>query len=307
MADFYVGWTSCAGGNQVSANYNIELVNVHFNFGTLRCHDCSLLQSRMGPLTKICEQSSDFDGDNLHIWPDTSSNPWTVPYNVTLDRNLIYAAVQSNPKCNAQGRDDHSDMVQTLGYNNLTVSGNIFWKCANSMWQDGLISGTTIGNAVIRNNFFAGGCGNGGGTTQFGNADPGGACANGGYLIENNTWLVDSSPGLYCTNTAGNSWRNNYILEGASQSQTCGSGTWAYNVFATNGVTCGTNSKKCTPSWANGGAGSGSDYAHGWDLHISGSDTCLRGAGNPAGYAPTDIDGESRPQGSVDVGADEVP
>ena len=308
MADFYVGAASCPGGNQVSANYNIDLVNVHFNFGTLRCHGCSLQQSRMGPLTKICEQSSDFDGDNLHIWPDTSSNPWTVPYNVTLDHNLIYDAQQSNPKCNAQGRDDHSDMVQTLGYNNLTVSGNIFWKCANAVWQDGLINGTTIGNAVIRNNFFAGGC-SGAGTTQFGNADPGGACANGGYLIENNTWTTASSPGLYCTNTDGNSWRNNYIYEGASQAQTCGSGTWDYNVFSRAGVTCGTHAKRCSPSWLWPSA-STADVAHGSDLHLGRSDTCLRGAAAPGGSAPSgpksDIDGDQRPlHGAGDAGADQ--
>jgi hypothetical protein len=101
-----------------------NLVNVHFNFGTLRCHDCSLQQSRMGPLTRICEQATDFDGDNLHIWPDAASIPWTVPYNVTLDHNLIYDAVQSTFKCGARG--DHSDLVQTLGYKNLTVTNNVF-------------------------------------------------------------------------------------------------------------------------------------------------------------------------------------
>jgi hypothetical protein len=310
MADFYVGAASCPGANQVSSTYNLDLVNVHFNFGTLRCHDCSLQRSRIGPLTKICEQSGDFDGDNLHVWPDAGSIPWTVPYNVRLDRNLIYDAVQSSPKCNAQGRDDHSDLVQTLGYNNLIVTGNVFWKCANALWQDGLINGTTIGNAVFRNNFFAstGGCN--GGSTQIGNADPGGACANGGYLIENNTWLSASSPGLYCTNTDRNTWRSNYIYEGASQSQTCRSGLWDYNVFSRAGITCGTHAKRCAPSWLWPTAGTG-DSAHGSDLHLGRTDNCLRGAAAPVvGSVPagprSDIDGDQRPlRATGDAGADQ--
>jgi hypothetical protein len=47
------------------------------------------------------------------------------------------------------------------------------------------------------------------------------------------------------------------------------------------------------------------DAVHGADLHISTSDTCLRGAANQAAFAPTDIDGQTRPLG-VDVGADET-
>jgi hypothetical protein len=42
--------------------------------------------------------------------------------------------------------------------------------------------------------------------------------------------------------------------------------------------------------------------------HLSSSDTCAKGRGNPSSYPATDIDGEARPQGGSvpDAGADEV-
>jgi hypothetical protein len=72
---FYVGAGSCPDANHVTANHDIALVNDHFTYqSTLRCHDCSLVGSRIGPNEQICAAShSGQDGDNLHIWPDAGS------------------------------------------------------------------------------------------------------------------------------------------------------------------------------------------------------------------------------------------
>jgi hypothetical protein len=294
----YVGENRCPGGNEVSSNHDLELVNIHFNAGTLRGHDLLLKHSRIGPNEHICDGGRGGNReDNLHIWPDTSSSPWAVPYNVTLDGNLIYDAYMSSPGCGGA----HADLIQTLGYKNLTVVNNVFWRPGHSFIQDGTIRGTTIGSAVIRNNFFGGPSAPGGGYTHIGNPDPGPNCT-GPYLIENNTW-ASGGVNVYCRNQRS-TFRNNFLAVSANQWNTCRAGTWNHNVFASRGVTCGTNVKRCRPTWLDPGAG-GRDPAHGPNLHISPRDTCLRGAGS-VDRPNSDIDGDLRPiRTRADAGADQ--
>jgi hypothetical protein len=300
----YVGDNSCPGSNKVESTFNDELVNVHFNAGTLRGHDLALIHSRLGPNARLCDQPEARE-DNLHIWPDTSTNPWTVPYDITLDGNLIYGADMPSSGCGGA----HADLIQTLGYRNLTIENNIFWHCAHSFIQDGTISGTGFsGTVVIRNNMFSYCVASGGGYTQLGSVDGGGPCTA-SYTIENNTWATSSNVILDCSQSPRTVWRDNYIHVGSSASTTCGSGTWDHNVFDPAGITCGDAAAKCRPTWLWPTA-AGGDAAHGADLHLAPNDHCLRGAGD-LGASPTtkplaDLDGDGRPfRAAVDVGADQ--
>jgi hypothetical protein len=298
----YVGARACPGTNTVTADHDIALVNVHFNAGTLRGHALLLKGSRIGPNEHICDngQGSNRE-DNLHIWPDTRSSPYTAPYDVTLDGNLIYDAVMSTPGCDGA----HADLIQTLGYNRLTIENNIFWRPGHSFIQDGLLGGTKVGNAVIRNNFFGGPSAPGGGYTHLGNPDPGPNCVNGPYVIENNTWATGGLQ-LSCADQVS-TLRNNYLFVSANTHGTCGAGNWDHNVFDPSGVTCGTNAKRCKPQLLWPSAGSG-DFTHGPDLHVAATDRCLRGAGTVAAPGGTrrDLDGDTRPARTpVDVGADQ--
>lgn len=298
----YVGARSCPGANTVTADHDIDLVNIHFNAGTLRGHALLLKGSRIGPNEHICDngQGSNRE-DNLHIWPDARSSPYTAPYDVTIDGNLIYDAVMSTPGCNGA----HADLIQTLGYNRLTIENNVFWRPGHSFIQDGLLGGTQVGNAVIRNNFFGGPSAPGGGYTHLGNPDPGPNCANGPYVIENNTWATGGLQ-LSCADQVS-TLRNNYLFVSANTHGTCRAGNWDHNVFDPSGITCGTNAKRCKPQFLWPTAGSG-DFTHGPDLHVAPTDRCLRGAGTVAGPggATRDLDGDIRPvRTPIDVGADQ--
>lgn len=296
----YVGANNCPGP-KISANHDLDLVNVHFNAGTLRGHGLILRHSRLGPNEHLCDSPAARE-DNLHIWPDASTTPWSVPYDINVDSNLIYGANIPSGGCG----DAHADLIQTLGYRNLTLQNNVFWHCGASFIQDGALNGTGIsGKVVIRNNFFSYCVQRGGGYTQIGTSGTDGLCTA-SYLIENNTWAVDSNVLLDCPNSpaGGNVWRNNYLHVGSSAPTTCRSGTWDHNAFARSGITCGTNARRCTPNWLYPGA-AGPDPAHGPDLHLAASDSCLR-AGGTASTTAADIDGDQRPTlGKVDLGADQ--
>ena len=299
----YVGSSRCPGSNQVVANHDIDLVNVHFNAGTLRGHDLVLRGSRIGPNAHICDDPASRE-DNLHLWPDPGSTPWTAPYEITLDGNLIYDAEMTTPGCGGA----HSDLVQTLGYSNLTIQNNSFWRCGHSFWQDGVFGGTVIGGTnVFRNNFFGGPCSAPrGGSTQLGSGDAA-SCSSARFAIEGNTWATTSNVLLNCPGSSGNIWRNNFLHIGSSAATTCGSGTWDHNAFEPGGITCGDHARRCSPKWRYPSAGT-ADLVHGPDLHIAAGDTCLRNAASAAEGASLkrDIDGDLRPMRSPgDAGADQ--
>ena len=318
---FYVGDNSCPDANHVSANHDIELVNSHFTYqSTLRGHDLLLSHTRIGPNEQICAPSHNGqDGDNLHIWPDASSSPWTEPYNITLDHDLIYDARLGNGSGGIAphgcGWNAHTDLVQTLGYNNLSVTNSVFWGAVDGIWQDGLYGGTDVGNAVFRNNFIGpSGIDGGYGSWQVGNADPGTSCANGGYTYENNTFAFDGTPGLvYCDGSAGSNSvvRNNYFATNRACRVAGGFAQPSYdhNAFGTGELSCGANAVSCSAGFLYSPAKNSSqaNFAHGWDLHLSSLDSCLKGRADQSSYAPTDFDGQGRPQGQVDLGADEIP
>jgi hypothetical protein len=94
----------------------------------------------------------------------------------------------------------------------------------------------------------------------------------------------------------GNIFLNQRFCDAAS--------TYSYNVFA-RGVSCGTHAVSCTPLLASGSLWTNTDMHA--DFHLSPKDRCARGAGDQSRYPGFDLDGQRRPIGQADAGADEVP
>src|SRR5262249_6698498 len=251
------------------STFNVDLTNVHFNAGTLRGHSLALLGSRIGPNAHICDDPAARE-DNLRVWPESHTTPWTVPYHVTVDGNMIYDAEMPPAGC----APAHADLIQDLGHGNLTITNNHFWRCAQSFIQEGTLNGSVIrGTTVIKGNSFAGPCtANGGGFTHIGAAG-----CTGLYDIENNVF-ADAGANLDCPPTTGSFRKNNFVTVHADQAVTCGSGLWDGNVFsaANSNVVCGSNIRKCNPVWMWLTADT-PDFTHGWDLTPALSDTCIRG------------------------------
>jgi endoglucanase len=310
---FYVGDNSCPDTNHVTNNHDIEIINSHFTYqSTLRGHDILMSHTRVGPNEQICNPSHNgADGDNVHIWPDAGTTPWTVPYNVTVDHSLIYDARLGDTSNAIQphgcGWSAHTDLVQTLGYSNLTFTNNNLWGAVDAVWQDGTINGTTMsGNNVFENNFFgSSGIDGGLGNTGFGSGDS--TCSTAHYTFRNNTRMGGIN--LDCPGASANNvfYGNYFSSVSASVSFTCGAGTYDYNVFGTtSNVTCGTHTKSCNPAFSYTPANNSSEanFSHGWDMHVSPTDACLKAAGNPSNFPVADFDADTRTSPPY-AGADE--
>ena len=79
--------------------------------------------------------------------------------------------------------------------------------------------------------------------------------------------------------------------------------SYDHNVFAPGGGGCGAGAKLCTPRLANGQLYTNVDRQA--DYHLAPNDTCALGAGKAGAHPAQDLDGEARPRGAVDAGADE--
>lgn len=309
--------------NQIVANTNIDVINSHFTYQSVtRVSNANYLHDRFGPNEHICDPShTNIDGDNLELWPDTTNSTGAVPVNITIDHSLFYDAQWGPTGTKTCGWQSHADLIQTLGYNNLTVTNTIFWMGADSDWQDGLVGSDTIGNAVFRNDYFGqGGQSGGSGSTQFGNADPNGPCTNGPYTFENNTFATTSTfSGPYCSGANGTASiiRNNFFNTNGSctpaSSPASTQAAWSFNVFRTGQTTCGTNIKTCVPTFWGTPTGNGtypapqSWFPNGWDASPAASDTCLKNAGDPTNFVANDFWGTTRLAGNSDAGAFEQP
>jgi hypothetical protein len=123
-----------------------------------------------------------------------------------------------------------------------------------------------------------------------------------GIIIQNNVINGQMDNGGSCS---GSPTHRNNIFTASVNSCTNGVAfSGSNNVFsATGGTTCGTNSKRCTPSWLNGTPSS----SNGFDIRLSSSDTCAKDSGDTSDFARTDLFGTLRPQGlAPDVGAFEI-
>jgi hypothetical protein len=214
------------------------------------------------------------------------------------------------------GHDDcggvHIDAIDLnppdAGLGVTEIRGNHIWDCGEQCFFVGDPGTWLFENNMVEESSFAFAdaqeiAGMGTGTFRFNTID--------GDVGE---WgKEDPTPGDGCT--APDDCRpgdvdvyGNLFLEGSPDcDDTTGIVTsdWTNNIWPTAGSTCD-GAKVCTPRMSDGNLWTNTDRNA--NTHISNTDTCARGfgTGNPATPAK-DIDGEDRPNGTTDAGADEVP
>jgi hypothetical protein len=235
------------------------------------------------------------NGDWCNGTPSSTSETdciqiWNSPTNVTLEGNNLH------DWHSAYDSVYHNDMIQVYpGGSNITIRGNKFWQGPTSNLQ---CCGAAASNFIFENNYL-------GAVTDPGNNITFGQGPTSGYFRFRNNVVAQS--GLYI-NDGGASGAYTLDISGnialTNQSGSCSavqSVSGGYNVFTSgSSSTCGTNAKKCSPTWLNGVPSA----ANGYDIRLSSSDTCAKDAANPSSYAVADFYGTSRPQGSApDAGA----
>ncbi|GEM_PF-2910475 len=199
--------------------------------------------------------------------------------------------------CGSSNLEPHADLMQVYQSSgtaqNIVVDGNLFYNAngdSNMQWGGGGLQ-----NITIQNNYFGNAqCCNG---IAFGQASP---CS--GLIVRNNVidWVgYDIINNGSCSGSIDIS--NNIILHPLPTGCLVSGGTvtGGNNIFPPGSPTCGSSVKTCTPNWLNGPPSS----ANGFDLRLSSSDACAKGAGNTTDFAPTDFYGTLRSSSSVDIGA----
>jgi hypothetical protein len=96
--------------------------------------------------------------------------------------------------------------------------------------------------------------------------------------------------------------RNN-IMTGSSCNFGGSGDTYTNNVFY-DSRSCGSSARRCRPAFVQ----STSSVTSPGNFHLAPSDTCAKGAASqiPGTFPGVDIDGQPRPAGAVDAGADEI-
>jgi fibronectin type III domain protein len=225
--------------------------------------------------------------DGLQIWDNGSVSASFV----TVDGVIFHDVTDNGNECAGFPNSGvHTDCIQMLGPNNVTIQNSVFYNCATS----GIIARpytTPLHDITIQNNMIGLIITPGAPINLGGSGD---TCNN--VLVRYNTIL--DYPSLICggAGSSGNIATGNIFAGYYSQTGFANS----YNVSIDTTPT-GPGSKQCSPTFANPAGEATGDY------HLSTSDTCAKNAGNPGNYPASDIDGTSRPRGTApDAGAHEV-
>jgi chitodextrinase len=188
------------------------------------------------------------------------------------------------------GCDRHTDCIQIYSGTNHTIKNSTLVNCPTT----GIIarpsgSSQKLENITIENNYF-GPVLDGSEAINIGTAPD--RCS--GIVIRHNT-VVDDSSSFDCRTAggaAGSLVEGNIIRVGGDDDA-----VFRFNVFRPGSARPGVGAVSCSPAYRNAAAGD-------WRLAVG--DRCARGRGNPSSHPATDAEGEPRPQGAVDAGADEI-
>lgn len=217
--------------------------------------------------------------DAFRLWQDGSHNvtDHAIISGVTIHDNSVDSG--SGATCGGKPTSGlHADCMQLLGATNALIENNIFYNCPTSDILARPYGGANLhGNTVVNN--FLGNVLHPGSNAGFGGS---GDVCGGTNTIEYNT--VNGTVSGYCSE--GVTIKANVLLGAPGGCP----GTWSYNVMPTHlnsGITCGSPVKVCDPVLAD-------PTKSGGNLRLAATDTCAKGAGDPANYPLDDIDGGTR-------------
>jgi hypothetical protein len=235
--------------------------------------------------------------DAFRFWAGTGVT--TTPTNDKLLHSTIHD-VDSGSGFTCQGTTHagfHVDCMQNAGGQNIQIAGNTFYNCPTSDIQMQPFAGATLGNVTLENNWFGStACCN---SIVLGVTTAGGDCST--LAIRNNVLFSVPNAGSCATGASGLQVYGNIFQRVVAS---CGGGTFAFNVFAPGGSTCGSNAKLCTVIFAQPVPGFGGGKPDG---HLASSDTCAKDAADPVRFPAVDADGDPRPVGAApDAGMDEL-
>ena len=272
--------TSSGGSRTTNRTNHVQLIDFGSGrSGFVTADDVLLKNGSLGGFDACTAGGSGGIEDILQLWDDGSIDSQRV----TLDGLTLHNLTQSTPGCHGF----HSDCLQSLDGNDIVVTNTVFTSCYG---EDVIIRAyltTGVGPLTIENSSL------GASSTSENSTlcNAGDSCA-GNFVLRNNT--INTQIGHFGGTTL--TFTGNVCKVSATDCVPGEGGTKnvSYNTFASGST--GTNAVTCMPAFLSDG------------YHLSSSDTCAKGRGNPSSYPATDIDGGARPQGGSvpDAGADEV-
>jgi hypothetical protein len=242
----------------------------------LRADDTRVIGGSYGGFNG-CESGAPEDG--VKLWSDSNRGA----DGIVLDGVRIHDIRRT-------GCDRHTDCIQIYSGTNHTIKNSTLVNCPTT----GIIarpsgSSQKLENITIENNYF-GAVLDGSEAINIGTAPD--RCS--GMVIRYNT-VVNESSSFDCLTSSG---APGSLVEGNIISVGSGNdATFRNNVFRSGSALVGSSAAQCTPSYRNAAAG---------DWRLASNDTCARGRGNPTSHPQTDAEGQPRPQGTIDAGADEI-
>ena len=263
------------GSNPIDTR-DVTLRNVSGRSLFLRADDTRIVGGSFGGFN-ACSSGAPEDG--IKLWSDSSRGA----DGIVLDGVRVHDVRRT-------GCDIHSDCIQIYSGTNHVIKNSTLVNCPTS----GIIarpssSSQRLENITIENNFF-GPVLDGSEAINIGTSPD--RCS--GIVVRYNT-VANESSSFDCRTGGGEPGslvEGNIIRVGAGNDAVI-----RFNVIRPGSARVGAGAVLCQPLFRNAGAG---------DWRLAPNDRCARGRGNPASHPAVDAEGNNRPQGTVDAGADEI-